>query len=286
MGTDTRPDGRRTADTSSWEDDEGPSRTVMSYPWRRKISHREITLHRLRVKDSDSLHLIDQRGHDFDVEAFGRLKHGDLREIRRRAHELHDVLVRTAPELASASAAPFVLSAPTLVPKEATLLAAEVLDLLNRHRARAGLRPAQSLSSSLTYGPDHFDRPRKPYSSMSAGERDAHLRRYRAGICPAAPLQVRPVVIVDDISLTGTTTNALLHALGRLEAGRTFVTTVARLSREDAREHASIEYRMNEATFPEAGSIAAILDSEDWRPTSTALGRFTAFLRQSWTPER
>ncbi|MFC8596848.1 phosphoribosyltransferase family protein [Isoptericola sp. NPDC057191] len=168
----------------------GPDRTVT-----------RVAAHRLTHPDD----VVRHRPGGLDLDAYSRMKHGDLRATGILAKALAAALVDQVPTLVSDDAVPILPVAYKAVRPACWFLARAVLDDLDARRAAAGL-PAGRIVRVAKDAVTTTD-----YATASAAERSAELGRI--GFRLDEDVDGAQLVVIDDVRVTGSAETSILAAL-------------------------------------------------------------------------
>ncbi|MCA5891822.1 phosphoribosyltransferase family protein [Isoptericola sp. NEAU-Y5] len=199
-----------------------------------------------------------------DLDAYSRMKHGDLRAVGQLAAPLACALVDQVPSLVTDGPVPVLPIAYKAVRPACWFLARAVLDVLDRERSDAGLAPGRIVrvaKGSVTT---------TDYATSSAAARSAELDRIAFRL--DEDVDGTQLVVVDDVRVTGAAEATILRALATSRPARVVLGYLAVVDGALATDPA-VEARLNHGTVRSCADMAGAVERGEFALTIRFLKR-------------
>ncbi len=215
-----------------------------------------LAVHHLEyASDGD---IVDANGKEFDAAAYSRMKYGSRKDTKHFAEEIAVATHQEAPHIFEGETSPAFLVAYKAVQPACGYLSQYCVDLVNRIRVQSDLEPAEILhvhKESVT---------NTDYSKASVEDREAELAAIDFSL-RSKRVDDRPVVILDDIRISGGAERRILEVLRAENQTPTSVLLgyVAIFDSSQAYDSPHVESDINETAISKAGDLIELIASND-----------------------
>lgn len=215
-----------------------------------------IAVHHLEYASSGDI--VDANGKEFDATAYSRMKYGSRKDTKHFAEEVALVAQQEAPNIFEDETPPAFLVAYKAIQPACGYLSRYCVDLVNRVRVQNGLEPAEIFKvhkESVT---------NTDYSKASVEDREAELAAIDFSL-RGRRVDDRPVVVLDDIRISGGAERRILEVLCAENQTPTSVLLgyVAVFDSSQAHNSPHVESDINETAISKAGDLIELITSRD-----------------------
>jgi hypothetical protein len=203
----------------------------------------------------------DRYNKHFDPASYSRMKWGIIADARKFAQELVVLLRQIHPDLSTDARPPGIVVAYQSLPHAATIVSHYCLEIINQHRRQANNSPGRLIH---IFAPDYQD----DYASSDACTRQNIIAAQKSELkLSTKNLDHFHLILIDDMCVTGATTQSLLDLL-RTNSHQPIITAyIAILDNQLAKQSPYLESQLDSAGISTIEELLPFIKMNQLVPT-------------------